>query len=73
MRQNINGQMYDIPTNPDGSIDINTVKKVAQIPPNRAMILKHPGGSNEIINPGEKFFVDPEQDFSDAPLHKRGL
>jgi hypothetical protein len=72
MRQFINGREYDIPTNPDGSINSNTLRKASGIPSNRALIMQNPDGSNRMVNPGQNLNVRPGQHYSDMFLHKRG-
>ena len=73
MRQMINGMEIDVPVEPDGSVDADTVREVAGIPQNRALILKRGDGANEFINPGEKVAVRPYEHFADAALHQRGI
>ena len=73
MRQMINGVEIDVPVESDGSVDADTVREVAGIPQDRALILKLRDGANEFINPGEKVVVRPYEHFADAALHQRGI
>ena len=72
MKRMINGETYDIPTNADGSIDADVVRKAAGIAPDRPLLLQRSDGSNIVINPGQKITVRPEEQFTDAPAHTRG-
>ena len=73
MRQMINGMEIDVPVEPDGSVDADTVREVAGIPPDRALILKRGDGAHEFSNPGEKVVVRPYEHFAGAALHQRGI
>ena len=68
----INGEVYDIPANSDGSINADTVRRMANIPSDRALVLQNPNGSNHVINAGEDFRVRPGQHMSEMNIHKRG-
>jgi hypothetical protein len=72
MRTLINSREYDIPTNSDGTIDADALRRAAGVPSNRALILKKTDGSNDIVNPGQKLQIQPGQHFSDMSLHRRG-
>lgn len=72
MRQMINGRVVDVPTDADGSIDAGTFRRAADVPEDRPLILQLPDGTNQLINPGEKVKVRPNQYFMDAPAHTRG-
>jgi hypothetical protein len=72
MKRMINGEEYEIPTNADGSIDSDVVRKAAGIPPDRPLLLQRSDGSNRVINPGEHITVRPEEHMTDAPAHTRG-
>lgn len=72
MRQFINGQEHEIPVNPDGTISVEVVRRRAGIPSGRAIIMKKPDGSNEVINSGEKLMINPDQHLCDMPITVRG-
>lgn len=72
MKQIINGKGIDIPVNSDGSIEADTLRQLARIPTNRALVLQQPDGRNRIVNPGERLAIQPLTTFVDAPLHERG-
>lgn len=68
----VNGQVVDIPLEPDGSIDSDVLRGVAGIPAERPLIQQMPNGSNRVVNPAETLRVKPGQFFIDAPPHRRG-
>lgn len=72
MRHLINGEEYDIPTNPDGTIPVSVIRKAGHISDDRVLIMKRADGSNEVINPGENLTVNPGQHFSDLARVIRG-
>ena len=69
----MNTEAHEIPTNSDGTIDADELRKRGCIPKNRALIIEKPNGANEIINPGQKLMVKPGEYVSDMPLHIRGF
>jgi len=73
MKCQINDKVYDIPTNPDGTFDVNTIRDIADIPPDRVLILQNKDGSNRIINPNEKVNINPEDCISDLAPTVRGM
>lgn len=72
MKQFINGREYDVPVQPDGSIDSEDLKRFASIPENRSLVLKRQDGSNYLVNPGDRVIVRPGEHYADAPYHTRG-
>ena len=72
MKRMINGQEYEIPTNPDGSVDADVVRRAADIPPGHTMMIQRTDGSNIVINPGSKTRIRPEDHIASAPAHRRG-
>lgn len=73
MRQMINGRLVDVPTDHDGSFNSNDLRRAAGVPEDRPLILQLPDGTNQLINHGEKLKVQPNQFFTDAPAHTRGI
>jgi hypothetical protein len=72
MRHMVNGMEINVPTESDGRIDSDVLRRMSGIDDSRPLILKRCDGSNEVINPGEKIKVNPDQYFQDMPLHTRG-
>lgn len=72
MKTIVNQRVLDVPTNTDGSIDADSLRLLARIPSNRALVLQQPDGGNRVVNPGEKLTLQPDTAFVDAPLHIRG-
>ena len=73
MRQMVNGRVIQVPTDTDGGLDSDSLREAAGVPHERPLILQLPDGSNQLINPGEKLKVKPDQYFTDAPAHRRGV
>ena len=72
MRQMVNGRIVDVPTDHDGGVNSNDLRRAAGVPDNRPLILQMPDGTNQVVNFGEKLKVQPNQYFVDAPAHTRG-
>ncbi len=72
MKHMVNGQLFELPTEPDGSVDSNRLRKASGIPEDRPLILQMPDGSNRVINPGERVYLRPGEAVIDAPEHVRG-
>jgi len=70
----INGRLVEVPTNPDGSVSSDSIRRAARLAKDRPLILQQPDGSNKVYNPGENIPFTSDQIFvEDIPLHKRGL
>jgi hypothetical protein len=70
--QKVNGRAIEVPVEPDGSIEVDVLCELANIPPNRTLLLQCPDGTNQIVNRGQKIKVRPRSFFVDAPAHTRG-
>lgn len=70
--QTVNGRPVKIPTDPDGSIDVDILCRLANIAPERALVLQRSDGSNLVVNRGQKIKIQPRSFFVDAPTHTRG-
>ena len=55
--QHVNGQPVSVPTAPDGSIDVDVLCGLANIAPDRALVLQQPNGSNLVVNRGQRIKV----------------
>lgn len=72
MRQFINGREMNVPTQQDGSVYVEDIYSAAAIPATRALIRQKKDGSNELLNPGDRIQVHPDDYYIDAPTGKRG-
>ena len=72
MRHMINGREFEVRANADGSVPADDIRRAAGIPSDRALVLKRPDGSNQVINPGEKIYAASGGHFADMPSHRRG-
>jgi hypothetical protein len=72
MKHMINGKLFELPTEPDGSVDSDVVRKAAGIPDDRPLILQMPDGKNRMVNAGEHVLLRPGEAIIDAPEHVRG-
>ena len=72
MRNIVNGRIVELPTEADGSIREDLLRRAAGIAADRALIVQMPDGSNRVVNQGERLPVTDDQSFLDAPKHKRG-
>jgi hypothetical protein len=70
--QRVNGRPVKVPVEPDGSVDVDVLCRLASIAPDRALVLQRPDGSNLVVNRGQKMKVQPRSCFVDAPTHTRG-
>ena len=73
MRHFIDGNEHEIPINPDGTTPVAAIRKAANIPANKALVLMKPDGSNELLNPDQGIRINPGQYFAALLLHKRGV
>lgn len=72
MRRMINGMDIEIPTNHDGTFDSDDLRKFGGIPHNRRLVLQRRDGGNQIINPGQKVAIRPEDHVIDLSITERG-
>ena len=70
--QHVNGRSLQVPLERDGSIDVDLLRQLANIAPDRALVLQRSDGSNQLIPRGQKLKVQPRSQFVDAPVHRRG-
>jgi hypothetical protein len=68
----INGELYEIPVQEDGSVYSEDVRQASGTPSYRALVLQDRKGNNRIINPGEKINLSPEDHLMDMPVSIRG-
>ena len=68
----VNGRMVDVPTQGDGTVRARDVRRQAEIPENRALVLMKPDGSNEMLSGSDEFRYEPDFSVMDQPLSVRG-
>lgn len=68
----VNGLKTDVPVQPNGMVNSDTIRRIARLRDNRSLILQQPDGKNLVVNPGQSVRVRPLDAFVDAPLHTRG-
>jgi hypothetical protein len=66
------GKKYTVPTAEDGSIHEAAIREAISVAGDRVLIRQRGDGSNEVINPGQKLFVEPDDRFKDQPIRERG-
>ena len=72
MRILSNGQEVEIPTDEQGRADVAEVRRVANVPHDRALILQRQNGENFITPRHGRINVTPYDHFLDSPTSKRG-
>lgn len=68
----INGKDFSIPTADDGRVHTADLRRAANIPSNRQIVVKRPDGSNELLNSGQMTYINPQDHIDHLPNHKRG-
>jgi hypothetical protein len=66
------GKKFTVPAAKDGSIDEEAIRETIAVAGDRVLIRQRGDGSNEVINPGQKLFVEPDDRFTDQPIRERG-
>jgi len=66
------GKKYTVPTAEDGSIDDAAIREAIAVAGDRVLIRQRGDGLNEVINPGQKLFVESDDRFTDQPIRERG-
>lgn len=68
----VGGREIQIPTNSDGKVDVQVVRRALEIPPNRALIRQTPSGQNYVVPKQGEIAIDPYDYFLNAPRAIRG-
>ena len=66
------GREIDVPTNPDGRVDVATLREAVGAAPDRALIRQSSGGENHVLPTKGATEVHPYDHFMDAPRARRG-
>jgi len=72
MRRLINGQWVEVPTRPDNVYNTEEIRRIAQIPSDRALLLQSPSGENILLARNQNFYFPENWGITDVPIHKRG-
>ena len=72
MRVMVNGREIEVPTDSDGSVNSDAIRRAAGIPDDRVLIKQDSAGGNELVNPGDAVVCGPYQHLTDGPIHRRG-
>jgi hypothetical protein len=72
MKMFVNGREYDMPTNDQGNVDVVDVRRAANIPQGRAIIMQRPTGENYIMPKNGAIRCNPYDHFIESPRARRG-
>jgi hypothetical protein len=72
MRIYAGGREREIPTDSEGNADAVEVRRAANIPDDRAMILQRPSGENFVVPKRGRVHVDPWDRFMETSRAERG-
>jgi len=72
MKRMVNGVEVEIPEQGNGMVRAGDVRKVANIAPNRSLVLSKPGGENKVLFDEETFYFQPDFQVIDQPISERG-
>jgi len=73
MKIMMNGREFDVPSDERGNVQAVDVRRVANVPDDRAVILQKPTGENFIVPKNGRIAVNPyENSFIDSPRGIRG-
>jgi hypothetical protein len=72
MRIYAGGREREIPTNSDGDVDAVEVRRAANIPDDRALIMQRSSGENFVVPKRGRIHVNPWDRFMETPRAERG-
>jgi len=73
MKIMMNGREFDVPSDEQGNVQAVDVRRVANVPDGRTIIMQKPTGENVIMPKHGQIAVNPfGSNFIDAPTAKRG-
>ncbi len=67
-----NGKDFEVPMTDDGKLDVDELRRRANIPPNRALIHQRPTGENVVVRRHGKVEASPYDHFMDVARATRG-
>ena len=68
----VGGRMHDIPMDDDEMARVEDVRRAADLPSSRDLVVQQPDGTNRILSRRGKVYVGPHTQFFDAPRATRG-
>ncbi len=66
------GREIEVPTDPQGNVDVAQVRRAANIPDDRMLVQQRPGGENFILPRQGQVAINPYDRFMDSPRGVRG-
>lgn len=72
MKIMMNGREHEVPSDERGNIQAADVRRVANVPDNRAIIRQKSTGENFMMPKHGKIAVNPYENFIDSPIGIRG-
>jgi hypothetical protein len=72
MRIIVNGREREVPSDERGNVQAVDVRRAANVPDNRAIIMQKPTGENMIVPKNGHIAIDPYANFIDSPTARRG-
>lgn len=72
MQRVINGKVLELPSSSDGSVDADTLYRLANVPRDRVLVLQRPNGQNVVVNRGDSVRVNPQDHVAVTHNGKRG-
>lgn len=73
MEMYANGRMCQVPSDKDGKVDAVEVRRAANIPDGRALIMQKPNGENVVVPKRGLINADNYAHFMEAPTGRRGM
>ena len=67
-----NGREIEVPTDSKGNVNVQEVRRVANIPDSRMIIQQQSNGDNNILPKNGLVPISPYDRFMDSPRAKRG-
>ena len=68
----INGREVEVPMDDDGNVNVEDMRRAANIPPGRAIIRQMPTGENVVVRRRGRTRLNPYYHLIDAPISRRG-
>jgi len=72
MKIMMNGREFDVPSDERGNVQAVDVRRAANVPDGRAIIMQKPTGENVILPKNGQIAANPYGNFIDAPTARRG-
>lgn len=72
MRIFAGGREIEVPTDSQGNVNVQEVRRAANIPDNRMLVRQMPNGENNLLPRQGQVSINPDDRFMDAPRAVRG-